>query len=249
MSTYLSLMGWNEILARTFEGFETQRDASPEWLVNPGTRRRLKLDLLYGEIGLAVRFVGLQVKGAGRKSDWEEKEDASRDEVRKELCRMHGIDLLLIAPDDAYPNDQFKDLGIALASASRRLAQSGRFQGKAALMERLSQARHRMDEIRRRVNKPEDLALFAEAWRDRELRAVTEVQKQASAAPAANGKAIAAVRQLRAGQQVTHERFGAGTVIEVEPKEDDVYFVINFVTAGERKFMASLVADKLKVSR
>jgi hypothetical protein len=249
MSNYLSLMGWNEILARVFEDFAVERDASPEWLVNPGTRRRLKLDILYADIGLAVRFVGLQVKGAGRKSDWEEKEDASRDEVRKELCRLHGIDLLLIAPDDAYPNEQFKDIGMALASASRRLAQGGRFQGKAALMEGLAQARHRMDEIRRRVNRPEDLALFAEAWRDRELRAVTDAQNQAKSTPPANGKAVAAVRQLRVGQQVTHERFGVGSVTQVETKDNDVYVAINFVTAGERRFLASLVADKLKVAR
>jgi hypothetical protein len=249
MSNYLNLMGWNEILARVFEGFEVQRDASPDWLVNPGTRRRLKLDILYADIGMAVRFVGLQVKGAGRKSEWEEKEDASRDEVRKELCRLHGIDLLLIAPDDAYPNEQFKDMGIALASASRRLAQGERFQGKAAVMERLAQARQRMDEIRRRVNKPEDLALFAEAWRDRELRAVADAQKQASSTVPTNGKAVAAVRQLQIGQQVTHERFGVGTVTQVESKDNDVYVAINFVTAGERRFLASLVADKLRLTR
>lgn len=248
MSTYLHLMGWNEILARVFDGFQVQRDLSPDWLVNPGTRRRLKLDLVYPEIGLAVRFVGLQVKGAGRKSEWEELEDASRDEVRKELCRMHGIDLFLLSPDEPFPAEQFKTLGILLGNVSRRLAQGGRFQGKAATMEALSRARSRLDELRRRVNRPDDLVPFAESWRDREARMMAEAQKPQ---PKPNGasKAVAAAKNLQVGQQVQHEKFGPGSVTGVEPKDGDVYLTINFVESGERKFLASLVGEKLMVGR
>lgn len=246
MSTYLHLMGWNELLARVFDGFQVQRDLSPDWLVNPGTRRRLKLDLVYPEIGVAVRFVGLQVKGAGRKSEWEELEDASRDEVRKELCRQHGIDLFLLSPDEPFPGEQFKTLGMLLGNVSRRIAQNGRFQGKAATMERLAQARGRLDELRRRVNRPDDLVPFAEAWRDREARMVAEVQKPQ---PKPNGaaKSVAAAKRLQIGQNVQHEKFGPGSVTQVEPKEDDVYLTINFVNFGERKFLASLVGEKLAV--
>ena len=69
MSTYLYMMGWNEILARIFDGFTEQRNVSPPWLVNPATRRRLKLDLLFPDIGVAIRFAGIQAKGSRRKSD------------------------------------------------------------------------------------------------------------------------------------------------------------------------------------
>lgn len=246
MSTYLHMMGWNEILARIFDGFQVQHDVSPEWLVNPGTRRRLKLDLLYPEIGVAVRFVGLQVKGAGRKSEWEELEDATRDETRKELCRLHGIELFLLAPDEPFPGELFKDLGMVLTDASRHLAQSGRSQGKTALMHRLAQARQRADELRRRINRPDDLAPFAEAWRDRETRMIAAAQQPAPK-PKSAIKAVDAARRLQIGQQVFHERFGPGAITQVETREDDVYLTISFVTEGQRRFAASLVGEKLQV--
>lgn len=246
MSTYLHMMGWNEILARIFDGFQVQHDVSPEWLVNPGTRRRLKLDLLYPEIGVAVRFVGLQVKGAGRKSEWEELEDATRDETRKELCRLNGIELFLLSPDEPFPTELFKDLGMVLTDASRRLAQSSRSQGKAALTHRLAQARQRADELRRRINRPDDLAPFAEAWRDREARMIAAAQQPAPK-PRSAAKAVDAARRLQIGQQVVHERFGPGAITQVEAREDDVYLTISFITEGERRFAASLVGEKLQV--
>ena len=51
--------GWREVLARIFDGFETEYGVTPEWLINPETNRRLKLDCLFPDIGVAVRFVGL----------------------------------------------------------------------------------------------------------------------------------------------------------------------------------------------
>ena len=245
MSSYLYLMAWNEILARVFDGFEAQRNVSPEWLVNPGTKRRLKIDYLYPQIGVAVRFVGLQVKGAGRKSDWEEMEDASRDEVRKELCRLHEIDLLLLSPVDSHPSEQFKQIGVTLSAASRRLAKAGRFRGKADVMEGLSQARKRLDDIRRRVNKTEDLTPYAELWRDRETAAIIQAQKPP---PRANS-ARRALTRFKVGQLVRHSHFGSGVVTALESKEDDTYVTVNFVTAGERTLAASLVGDKLVAER
>lgn len=248
MSTHLYLMGWNEILARTFDGFEAQRNPSPDWLINPATRRKLKLDILYPEIGVAVRFVGMQVTGRGRKSDWEELEDEAREDVRKELCRLNGVELILLPPNDAFPAESFKRIGMALAGASRRTAKRGRFQGKAALMERLAKARQRLDENRRRVNRMEDLAAYAESWRDREARMLADVQK-----PPVNGngkrKGGRALREFTAGQWVEHEHFGRGEIIEVDPDTNDTYLTIRFVTAGDRRFMASLVADKLTAAR
>ncbi|MCO6452384.1 MAG: hypothetical protein J5I90_16515 [Caldilineales bacterium] len=247
MSTYLNLMGWNEILARLFDGFECQRDVSPEWLINPGTRRRLKLDLMYPEIGVAVRFTGMQVKGIGRKSDWEELEDASRDEVRKALCRENGIELFLLSPNDGYPSEQFKGLSSVLAGASRRIAQGPRFQGKAAVMEKLSNARERLEDIRRRVKRQDDLVPYAEAWRDRETRMVAELSKPT---PHTNGKSKgkAKLPKFEVGQQVEHQSFGPGVITQVDPREDDTYLTIRFVTAGEKRFAGSLAVDKLAAS-
>ena len=222
MSAFLNLMAWNEILARIFDGFEVQNDTSPAWLVNPGTHRRLKLDLLYPEIGVAVRFVGLQAKGQGRKSEWEELEDSSRDEVRKELCRVNGVELILIAPHDAFPAEQFKEIGMVLSATSRRLAQGRRFQAKAALLERLSQSRRTADDIRRRIHKLEDLIPYADLWRDREARLVMAVQTEA-AATNGSSKRSRSLPSFRVGQEVQHERYGPGVITQIEERPDDRY--------------------------
>ncbi len=243
MSTSLYLMAWNELLARIFDGFRLERDVSPEWLVNPGTRRRLKLDLYYPEIGLAVRFIGLQVKGAGRKSEWEEREEAARDEVRKALCQQHGIELILLDPVAPLPSESLKTILMTLAAISRRLAQGKRVAGKAALMERLAAARNRTEALRHRIQRLEDLPPYAESWRDREMTAVAPLPRPSAAATAA----VMAAQPLQVGQEVDHIRYGRGTLSAVEAKADDVYLTIRFRTGEERRFAASLVADKLHV--
>ena len=246
MSTHLYWMGWNEILARIFDKIQIQRNISPDWLINPSTRRKLKLDILYPDIGIAVRFVGMQ--GKGRKSDWEELEDSSRDEIRKELCRLNGVELILLTSFDPFPREQLSEINMVLGSASRRIAKAKRFRGQAELMAQLAHARDELANIRRNVNNLDDLAPFAEAWRDRETRAIADTQKSA---PSSNGSARkkATVRKFKVGQWVQHERFGRGMVTEVETKPDDIYLTINFVTEGQRQFMGSLVADKLSMTQ
>ena len=245
MKAFLPLMGWNEILARVFEGFTVEKNASPDWLINPATKRKLKLDYLYPDIGVAVRFVGMKAKGQRRKSDWEELEDQSRDEVRRELCRVNGVDLALIDPTDPFPSEQIRKLQIILGTASRRLAKAKRFKGKAALMEQLNQARKRLDEISRHVKKPEDLAAYAESWRDREANAIADLRNTTPDKP----KRTIKPERLKVGQKVKHSHFGVGVVTAIEKEEDDATVTIDFVKAGERKFALSLLAGKLMVSR
>ncbi|MBV7330268.1 hypothetical protein KFU94_18870 [Chloroflexi bacterium TSY] len=95
-SLYLSMSAWREILARTLDGFEAQDNVSPEWLINPATRRRLKLDRYYPEAGIAIRFAGLTAKGQKRQSDWEILEAEQRDQTRIELCKLHGVHLAIM---------------------------------------------------------------------------------------------------------------------------------------------------------
>ena len=95
---YVAMNGWREILARVFDGFTAQPNVTPDWLVNPTTNRRLKLDLYYPEAGFAVRFIGLQAKGQRRQSDWEALEEQQREQSRVDLCRANDVQLLLIDP-------------------------------------------------------------------------------------------------------------------------------------------------------
>jgi len=243
LSSALNIMAWREILARTMQGFAVETDVSPAWLVNPATNRRLKLDLLYPEVGLAVRFVGLTAKGQPKQSDWELQEDAQRDQTREELCRHHGVELFLLDADYPHPGEQLQRLRTILSRLSRTLAQGDRpNRDKQALMPRLAEARGRLDEIARRVKSPDDLALFAELWRDRETAAITAARP---AAPAAQGRSARPLR-LAEGARVQHERFGPGVVQSIDPDGGDPKVAILFDSGEQRTFLASLVSDKLQ---
>ena len=81
--TWINTNAWREVLARVFDGFTAQYDVSPEWLVNPETNRRLKLDVLYPNIGVAIRFRGLQGRGWSQRPNLEEEH---KQKVRDYLC-------------------------------------------------------------------------------------------------------------------------------------------------------------------
>jgi hypothetical protein len=243
LSSALNIMAWREILARTMQDFTVELDVSPTWLVNPATNRRLKLDQLYPEAGLAVRFVGLSTKGQPKQSDWELEKDAQRDQTREELCRQYGVELMLLDPDHPDPSQQLQRLRTILSRLSRTLAQSSRpDQDKLAFMPRLAEARSRLDEITRRIKRPEDLDLFAELWRDRETASM------AAARAPAPFKATKPARPLRLveGARVQHTHFGPGVVEAVDPASDDPQITVLFDNGEQRTFLASLVGDKLQ---
>jgi hypothetical protein len=236
------MMAWREILARIFEGLKREEDVSPEWLVNPGTRRHLKLDVFYPEIGIAIRFVGLQGKGHKSISDWELMEEEQRDQIRAELCRSNGVFLVLIPVASDRPGETLRALSAALGQASRSMAQGSRpLADKRRLMPVLAEARQRCEEIIQRVRTPDDLALYAELWRDREAAMVIALQNQ----PAAQPRKKREPPRFVEGMAVTHTAFGPGTVIAITPEGNDARITVQFVTAGVRTFLASLAADKL----
>lgn len=240
MSSATNILGWREILARVMDGFQVQEDVSPAWLVNPATNRPLKLNQLYPEVGLAIRFVGLTAKGQPRQSDEEAQTEAERDEIRAELCRQNDTELLLIDPDYPHPPEQFQRLRSTLSRLSRTMAQSARPEiDKLTFMPQLADARARLDDISRRVRSPEDLALFADLWRDRES-AVFAVTRQA--APPRSGNPTPS---FDPGQVVRHERFGKGAVIAVNGTGPDAQVTVHFADDSQRTFLAGLVADKL----
>ena len=226
--------GWREVLARVFAGFETELGLTPEWLVNPETNRRLKLDYFYPEIGVAVRFVGLEGGGRRtRKSDEEVDSEARREDARAAVCREHGVVLVSIDPD-TEPRAVVRSLEMGLSRASSQLAQSQALQArKQQLMPRISEARRRAGEFTTKLTVPERLNLYAEMWRDREASLAT--QKPQPAGPVSR-------RTYQAGMRVMHDRFGSGKVTAVEPEGDDFRVTVAFGDGTERSFYASLVA-------
>lgn len=244
LSTYLSVNAWREFLARVFENIPCQDNASPEWLVNPATRRRLKLDKYYPDVGLAFRFVGLTAKGQGHQSDWEVMETEQRDETREEVCRQNGVHLMLIDPDDADVVKQVDAIIRGISRASRTVAQSGRAAShKGKWMPVLAAARERATEYRARLARDTEqvMAGLAEAWRDRE----TGLAERPEPEPLPPISAAAA--ELQTGRRVRHARFGDGVITAVQGAGSDRTISILFDAAQERTFLISLVQDKLAI--
>ncbi len=244
-SMYVALNAWREILARIFVAFDAQENVSPPWLVNPATRRRLKLDVYYEDAGVAVRFVGLKAKGQGRQSDWEVLEEEQRDQTRQELCQANDVQLFLVdALDD--PLKQLDTLIRLLSRAGRVLAQGNRpTQEKMVWQPLLSQARDHAEQIRRLVQRqPEQMmANLAESWRDRESGYSAEPEPLPLPKP--NAAAVQIALQLQEGLRVVHVKFGTGVVTALTGEGDDARVSILFDGDQERTFLVNLLYDKL----
>jgi hypothetical protein len=235
---WLNINAWREVLARVFDGCLTEYDVSPDWLVNPETNRRLKLDMLYPEISVAVRFHGLRGREQRQRPSLEEEAQQNvRDTARADLCQAHGIRLVTIDGASGEPKAVLRELSMALSDASREIAKSGRQRPeKSTLAQRVSQARSRLDAIARRFRHPSDLKLYAELWEDRQYSDVPQ-----SESPRANGK----VPTYRPGMAVHHTAFGDGVVQTTQPDGADSLVTVRFASGGEKTFIASLVSDKL----
>ena len=245
---HISMSAWNEVLARTLDGFESQNNVSPEWLVNPATKRRLKLDKYYPDAGVAIRFAGLTAKGQKRQSDWDVLENEQRDQTRDELCRLNGVYLAVIDPID----DPLKQVDNIIMSIrrSKKQAESEKKKTVRKLERALLQAR----EIRSRISRNPDqvMASLAEGWRDRETRMVTELSEPSSngAQKQKRGRKVN-VAKLQQGDKIRHERFGDGEITGLSGDGDDSTISISFGLdeAGnpqDKTFLVSLVAEKIK---
>lgn len=221
--------GWREILARIFAGLETKLNITPEWLVNPATQRRLKLDLLYPTIGVAVRFEGAEVKQRRRPSLEEEAQQRVRDDARVEVCRAHGIELILIDLSVETPKVTFQLIDTALSRAAQRVKAPD-------LVATIREARATAASLARKIQRYRDFKLYADLWQDRQYQPVLST-------PAAPPKPKLS---FTPGMEVEHTAFGPGVVIAAAPSNDDTMITVDFITAGQRTFAASLVGDKLR---
>lgn len=243
---YVALNGWREMLARILKEFTAQENVSPEWLVNPATKRRLKLDLFYPEANLAFRFIGLTAKGQGRQSDLEVLEEEQRDQTRQELCRQKGVQLLLVDPLED-PVKQMDHLIRLLSRANRLMAQGDRpVEEKMLWQPRLSSAVSQAEELRTRVarNPEQMLANLAESWRDRDLDGGQGLPPEPLPIPV---DAVAALPPLAVGQRVHHVKFGDGVITALNGSGIEATVAILFDGEQARTFLLALVADKLRV--
>ena len=248
-SAYLSVNAWREIFARVFDDPDAQSNISPAWLINPATRRRLKLDYLFPSFAIAVRFAGLTGTGRRRRSDWELLDEEQRDQTRDELCRRNGIQLAVINPFDE-PVKQMDRFLMVLSRARRLTALADRAsQEKSASMDALAAALQRANRLRIALsgNPEQTVGTLAEAWRDREANIATTLQEAATAqTPQPTRSQQRTLAQLACGQRIVHTHFGAGVITEVSGEGDEKRIKILFDADQERTFLASLLADKLE---
>ena len=247
VSIYVAISAWREILARVFDGFTRQENISPPWLINPATRRRLKLDIFYPEAGMAFRFVGLTAKGQKRQSDLEIAEEEERDQIRQDLCRQHDVQLFLIeALDD--PLKQMDNLGRLLSRAGRVLAQSDHPDAyKIAWQPRIAAAREQVEAVRSRMSRqPQQmLVTLADSWRDREAG----ISDAPPPPPAADEKAIRrALAKLEIGQRIAHSKHGEGVITALDGEGDDATVTILFDGDQSRTFLVAYALDKLSAA-
>lgn len=239
---HVTINGWREMLARILKDFTAQENVSPDWLVNPATKRRLKLDLFYPEANLALRFIGLTAKGQGRQSDWEVMEEEQRDQTRQELCRQKGVQLLLIDPAEDTVK-QIDHLIRLLSRANRLMAQGDRpVEEKMIWQPRLSMACNQAEELRTRVarNPEQMMANLAESWRDRDMDGGSALPPEPLPMPV-----NATLPPLAVGQRVQHVKFGPGVVTALSGSGIEATVSILFDGDQERTFLSALIADKL----
>ncbi|MFN8458276.1 MAG: hypothetical protein U0401_27100 [Anaerolineae bacterium] len=228
--SWLIQNGWREILARIFNGFEPKLNISPEWLINPATKRHLKLDLLYPDIGVAVRFENAEVKQRRRRASLQEEEQQqTRDYARVEVCRAHSIDLIVVDLAAEQPKITFQEIDIALSRAKQRLQDP-------ALLQKITQARATAANLSRQAASYNNFKLYADLWQDRQYQ-VTPAKSASSPSPT-----IA----FSPGMEVEHPTFGPGVIIAATPSGNDTLLTVDFITAGPKTLAASLVGDKLR---
>lgn len=221
---------WREIFTRIFEDEKTQFNVTPEWLVNPATQRRLKLDLLYPELGLAIRFEGLQGKQRRQRPTLEEEaQQRARDEARAEVCQAHGIQLVEVPLTSDRPEAVFRQLDEALSRAGQRARDEKQ-------QRRLKAVRVAANSLARKVGNPGGLALYADLWGDRQYQEAPEPVHEG------HPKAVFVAYE---GMEVEHTVFGPGVVLATTASNGDTLITVDFVTAGKKTLAASLVGDKL----
>jgi hypothetical protein len=178
---------------------------------------------------VAVRFEGVEVKQWRRLSLEEEVQQRVRDEARAEVCRAHGIELIVIDLSLETPKPIFQAIETALSQAAQRVK-------TAELLSKISAARATAASLARKIQRYRDFKLYADLWQDRQY------QPALSTPATASSKSTVA---FTPGMEVEHTSFGPGLVIAAIPSDDDTLVTVDFITAGQKTFAASLVGEKL----
>jgi len=122
-----------EALDQILGDFVSAEQVAADWLIAPDIGRGLKVDRLYPELGVAVRFT----------ADGGFFDDADRNSRGRE-----GFTLIEVAPERPVSADTLLDMRRALSRAARRVAQrQGSYHLKLTLMPRIATAKAACREV------------------------------------------------------------------------------------------------------
>ena len=228
LSVWRLANGWREVFARIFDGFDVKLNTTPNWLVNPTTNRRLKLNMLYPEIGIAVRFEGMQGQQSRRLSLEEEDQQRVRFDARVEVCRQHNIHLVVADLATGKSKQVFQQADTALSRAAET--------APADLKPRLKAARVIAGDLAAKIRHEDNLALYADLWSDRQYQLSEPLDDPSSPSSPID---------FTPGMEVEHTHFGPGVIVSSQSNGDDTLLTVDFITAGQKILAASLVAGKL----
>lgn len=224
---------WLEIIERILGQFHSMENATPDWLVDPATGRRFKVDRLYPELAIAIRFKGSLAVAA--LDEMELMEEAARDETRAHLCRQAGIALVMIDASVDASGQALVEIRKALSAAARRIAQRRvAKEAKLDLLPRIASAKMACQRISEAISSPEDLLSFAKAWEDRQFG------KKGGEAPPS----------YQPGMAVRHSGHGKGLVLRVVPGggEDETEIVVQFSDGSMHTFSSNQASRELHVN-
>ena len=138
---------WRAIIDQIFDGFIPVDNVAPDWLEVPGTGRRLSVDILYPELGIAVWFKNSR--------DVLQRDDVARGGMRATLCRQAGIILIVADGDFSAQSPTLAQTRAALSAVARRVAQQkGAREVKLALLPRIASAKATCEQICEDLSKP-----------------------------------------------------------------------------------------------
>jgi peptide/nickel transport system permease protein len=127
------VMTGREALEEVLGGFASAEQVRADWLFSPGSGRTIKVDRLYPELGLAVRFT------AG---------DTAPGEVGASTRRRDGFTLIALVPDRPVSDATLLSIRRALSRAARRIAtRRGSHRQKVSLMPRIAAAKSACTQI------------------------------------------------------------------------------------------------------
>ncbi len=233
---------WREVITRVFEDFEVQYNIKPDWLVNPITNKHLKLNMYYPEIGLAVYLSGLKSRHQRRRLSMEDEQNSlARDRYRYSICEQNGICLADLNLSDSNVSKPLVELELAMSRTTQQIFADEDMHetDKIILLERMALARRRVHDFKNKIKSDTDLGMYMASWNDRKFR-----ESEPSPTPAPISKDEFPIKE---GMIIEHNHFGHGLVCSVTSSSDDVIVIIEFDDEKERKFMGSLLLDKIKL--